>query len=245
MTDTGNHTIEPITRSIITIHVRDLEKHQNAVVINRNTKWGNPFRIGKNTTRDMVISRYFADILQKINYPEHREKLMDGLQNAEALACHCSPLACHGDVLSAIVQVIRKNIPWRYVPDSPTLSRKGEKWFCAIGDLWFESTDLYTVVYHTLHMFQRYGISESYPLAEQMNVEQGRHVSDFIEFLKMNGYSICKVETPQGGITGYYPVYKTSLDWVLELQGIDKNLYEQEQQRLLGKMRHVASQRKF
>ena len=71
----------------------------DAVRIDRTTKWGNPFFIGRDGSRDDVIRKY-----------EHWLRLrLPGLVAAarrellgKDLLCWCAPLACHGDVLLEI-----------------------------------------------------------------------------------------------------------------------------------------------
>ena len=64
------------------------------VYIGRPSKWGNPFVIGKDGSRDEVIKKYEAWLGTQPNLlvalPELRGKV---------LGCWCAPQACHGDVL--------------------------------------------------------------------------------------------------------------------------------------------------
>ena len=75
---------------------------QYDVYIGRGTKWGNPFKIGRDGTREDVIKKYEAYLQQQpavlAAIPELAGKL---------LGCHCKPLACHGDVLARLAD------PWR------------------------------------------------------------------------------------------------------------------------------------
>ena len=64
------------------------------VYIGRPSKWGNPFEIGKDGTREEVIAKYRKYIL---NQPDLMNSL-DELQG-KVLGCWCSPKACHGDTL--------------------------------------------------------------------------------------------------------------------------------------------------
>jgi hypothetical protein len=59
-----------------------------------DAKWGNPFRIGKDGTREEVIEKYRA-------YYASNEQLKRDLHElcGKDLACHCAPLACHADML--------------------------------------------------------------------------------------------------------------------------------------------------
>lgn len=58
------------------------------------SKWRNPFKIGKDGTRAEVIELYEKYVLNK---PELRESL--GELKGKVLGCWCAPEACHGDVL--------------------------------------------------------------------------------------------------------------------------------------------------
>lgn len=63
----------------------------NSVYVGRHTKWGNPFIIGKDGTRQEVINKY------RIYF------YLSGLDIKELvgknLVCWCAPLACHADFL--------------------------------------------------------------------------------------------------------------------------------------------------
>jgi hypothetical protein len=76
---------------------RDHGVPHGAVYIGRPSKWGNPFVIGRDGTRDEVIAKYQAYVLGKpallAALPELRGK---------DLVCWCAPCACHGDVLLAL-----------------------------------------------------------------------------------------------------------------------------------------------
>ena len=73
--------------------------HNSTVLIDRRTKWGNRFRIGRDGTREEVIARYRADLWRRI-----REGAIALEELAEIdgmlLACWCDPLPCHGHVLA-------------------------------------------------------------------------------------------------------------------------------------------------
>lgn len=62
--------------------------------IDRASKWGNPFHIGDDGTREEVIQKYREWVT---NQP-HLMKEMRHLQG-KRLGCWCSPNSCHGDVL--------------------------------------------------------------------------------------------------------------------------------------------------
>lgn len=59
-----------------------------------NSKWANPFKIGKDGTREEVIEKFRQYLLKRedliLALPELRGKI---------LGCWCAPQACHGDIL--------------------------------------------------------------------------------------------------------------------------------------------------
>jgi len=68
------------------------------IYIGRGSKWGNPYRIGKDGTREDVIAQY----RERMNYhPELRDALPE--LKGKVLGCFCKPLPCHGDVLAEMV----------------------------------------------------------------------------------------------------------------------------------------------
>ena len=67
----------------------------NAVYVGRPTKWGNPFIIGRDGTRDEVIAKY-ADWLDGMMHNGLLD--LDELQGKD-LVCWCAPLPCHADIL--------------------------------------------------------------------------------------------------------------------------------------------------
>lgn len=64
------------------------------VYIGRPSKWGNPFTVGPDGTRDEVIQKY-ADWLAD------QPQLLDDLEELRGrrLICWCTPARCHGEVL--------------------------------------------------------------------------------------------------------------------------------------------------
>lgn len=79
--------------------VVNLYKEKYTIYIGRPSKWGNPFEIGKDGTREQVLQKYKQYILEK---PELLEMLPQ-LKN-EILGCFCKPNACHGDILIELLK---------------------------------------------------------------------------------------------------------------------------------------------
>ena len=80
----------------------DAVRSGSAVRIDRKTDWGNPFPLRKEAgpaERREVIEQYreyLADAIDSGKVDPGRLAKLDG----KALACHCAPQPCHGDVLS-------------------------------------------------------------------------------------------------------------------------------------------------
>lgn len=71
---------------------------QNSVNIMRGTKWGNPYVIGPDGTREDVVRKHKQDVL---NNPELQFEIKAELRDKD-LVCCCAPKACHGDILLEI-----------------------------------------------------------------------------------------------------------------------------------------------
>jgi hypothetical protein len=71
------------------------------IYIGRGSKWGNPYIIGRDGTREEVIDKYRKYVLMR------RKDLLNSLEELEGkrLGCWCAPKACHGDVLLALIKV--------------------------------------------------------------------------------------------------------------------------------------------
>lgn len=80
-------------------HVVHCKKNKYDIYIGRPSRWGNPFTIGKDGTREQVVEKYRDWILKQ-------PKLLRDLWElkGKTLGCWCSPQACHGDVLCELVE---------------------------------------------------------------------------------------------------------------------------------------------
>jgi hypothetical protein len=65
----------------------------SAIYIGRGSKWGNPFVIGRDGTRNEVIELYRTWLMTS--------GLMNDVYELtdKDLVCYCTPKKCHGDVL--------------------------------------------------------------------------------------------------------------------------------------------------
>jgi len=69
------------------------------VYIGRPEKWGNPFTIGKDGTREEVVAKYE-------HWIKKQPELMSALRElrGKILGCWCAPKLCHGDVLIELIK---------------------------------------------------------------------------------------------------------------------------------------------
>ncbi len=71
------------------------------VYIGRPTKWGNPFKIGQDGTRDEVVEKYRQWIQTQ---PELLQSLTE--LKGKILACSCVPAKCHGHILIDLIHTM-------------------------------------------------------------------------------------------------------------------------------------------
>jgi len=67
------------------------------VYVGRPSKWGNPYVLGRDGTREEVIEKYRLRLLEMVKDKEVVRELAE--LDGKVLACWCSPLPCHADVL--------------------------------------------------------------------------------------------------------------------------------------------------
>ncbi len=66
-----------------------------------NSPFANPYKIGKDGTRDDVIEKYKTLIEQKISEDKEFKSSIKKLKGKN-LGCWCKPEPCHGDILFQI-----------------------------------------------------------------------------------------------------------------------------------------------
>lgn len=71
---------------------------EGSVYIGRPSKWGNPFVIGRDGTRDEVVRKYELWLSRRPDLLMAAKKELNG----KNLVCFCAPLACHGNVLLTV-----------------------------------------------------------------------------------------------------------------------------------------------
>ena len=87
----------PIGGDVLT-KVVHCKKEPYDIYIGRGSKWGNPFKIGKDGNRQEVIDKYEE-------YIRNKPELLTDLQElkGKTLGCWCKPKDCHGDVLAKLI----------------------------------------------------------------------------------------------------------------------------------------------
>jgi hypothetical protein len=70
------------------------------VYIGRPSKWGNPFVIGKDGTRDDVCDKHEEYVIHDAALLADVRSLRDKI-----LVCYCHPKRCHGDLLALLADV--------------------------------------------------------------------------------------------------------------------------------------------
>ena len=67
----------------------------DAVYVGRPSRWGNPFVIGRDGTREEALAKFRSYAVERMaSEPRWLEPLA-----GKDLTCWCAPQACHGDVL--------------------------------------------------------------------------------------------------------------------------------------------------
>lgn len=68
------------------------------VYIGRGSPFGNPYAVGQDGDRDEVIRKYRIHFQDKLRLDRAFKGQVEALRG-KTLGCHCTPLACHGDVI--------------------------------------------------------------------------------------------------------------------------------------------------
>src|SRR6266700_4878504 len=90
------------------LNKRKLGIPAGSIYIGRGSKWGNPFRIGPDGDRAIVIAKYERWLRDQ----HHLLRALDELRGHD-LVCWCAPAACHGDLLLRLANATREErIAW-------------------------------------------------------------------------------------------------------------------------------------
>ena len=80
------------------------KKESYDVYIGRPSKWGNPFKIGRDGDRTVVLDKYREYILGTPDLLNSIHELRD-----KTLGCWCHPKSCHGDILAELANEENRN----------------------------------------------------------------------------------------------------------------------------------------
>lgn len=69
-----------------------------AVFIGRPSRWGNPYPLMRGEERGVTLERYRCYLWEEVRSGRLALEDLAALDGAD-LACYCSPLPCHGDIL--------------------------------------------------------------------------------------------------------------------------------------------------
>lgn len=83
----------------MTTRIVHCKKESYDIYIGRPSKWGNPFQIGKDGTREEVIEKFRNWILTQPNLLKDLHEI-----KGKTLGCWCKPKVCHGDVLVELIE---------------------------------------------------------------------------------------------------------------------------------------------
>jgi uncharacterized protein YebE (UPF0316 family) len=77
------------------IKVVNVRTDEYDVFIGRPSKWGNPFKIGRDGNRKEVLEKYRTYLI-------NNKELMADITSLDdmVLGCYCKPKACHGDIIA-------------------------------------------------------------------------------------------------------------------------------------------------
>lgn len=67
------------------------------VYIGRGSLFGNPFQIGRDGDRALVVRKYRSWFIKKLENPKFKEAVL--ALRGKRLGCFCAPLPCHGDII--------------------------------------------------------------------------------------------------------------------------------------------------
>lgn len=81
----------------------NLKHSQCDVRVDRRTGWGNPFVMGRDGDRDAVCDKHRAWLWGEIRAGRITLEALAALRG-KRLGCHCAPLRCHADTLSAAAE---------------------------------------------------------------------------------------------------------------------------------------------
>jgi len=118
---------------MLKIELRNVANTAVGEYIGRKSCLGNPYHIGRDGNRKEVIRKYRSWLWKQITNENERVvselvRLIGLARRAEGvvLLCHCSPKACHGDVVIACMEWAYSQAVWKAVKGAQIAGSKGE-----------------------------------------------------------------------------------------------------------------------
>ncbi len=68
--------------------------------VGRGSEWGNPYVIGRDGDRDLVIAKFEAYAEERI---QAEPEWLKPLKDMDGLVCYCAPLRCHAEILIKLI----------------------------------------------------------------------------------------------------------------------------------------------
>lgn len=69
--------------------------------VDRATRWGNPFKLGRDGNRQEVVTKYYEWLQRQVASGAIGLRTLAAL-DGKRLGCWCAPRACHADVLTGM-----------------------------------------------------------------------------------------------------------------------------------------------
>lgn len=88
------------------VNIKRTKKYD--VYIGRGGDYGNPYKIGRDGTRDEVIERYKQWFYVRLSRDENFRDSIVALKG-KTLGCYCKPEKCHGDVIVEFLESMTTN----------------------------------------------------------------------------------------------------------------------------------------
>lgn len=81
-------------------------KEDYDVYIGRGSIWGNPYTIGEDGDREVVIAKYRSYLWSQIEAGFITKEQLLSL-DGKRLGCFCKPKPCHGDIIVKAIEWIK------------------------------------------------------------------------------------------------------------------------------------------
>ena len=89
-------------------HLKGGKMPEGARYIGRPSRWGNPYKLGRDGNRNEVMDKYAEWLAERLRDETFRKELVK-LSKATALVCWCKPERCHGDQLVEAMRDLLEN----------------------------------------------------------------------------------------------------------------------------------------